>query len=118
MPALPDYCPAVLRFPQKQGEFLPVVEQIGDRLPQPGVRLDFPFRELCATPDLQLFHDRPAMLLMEVEALFARQALRTRLIVVPVDLAQSFQYEPALIGKTRRHLHEVPPTVSLIRSTR
>jgi hypothetical protein len=29
------------------------------------------------------------MLLMEVEALFARQALRPRLIVVPVDLAQS-----------------------------
>jgi hypothetical protein len=88
-----------------------VIEQIRDRLPQTGVRLYVSFRELCATPDLQLFHDRPAMLLMEVEALFERQALRTRLIVVPVDLAQSFQYEPALIGKTRRHLHEVPPTV-------
>src|ERR1035438_8521213 len=64
-----------------------------------------------AKPDLQLFHDRPAMLLMEVEALLGRQALCPRLIVVPVDLAQSFQYEPALIGKTRRHLREVPPTV-------
>src|SRR5664280_1309983 len=58
------------RFPQKQREFLAVIEQIRDRLTQTGVRLYFPFRELCATPDLQLFHDRPAMLLMEVEALF------------------------------------------------
>src|ERR1035437_7786749 len=69
------------RFPQKQREFLPVIEQIRDRLTQTEVRLYFPFRELRATPDLQLFHDRPAMLLMEGEALFGRQALRPRLIV-------------------------------------
>ena len=58
------------------------------------------------------------MLLVEVEALLGGQALRPRLIVVAVDFAQSFQYEPAFLGKIRRHLYEVSTTVRLIRSTR
>src|ERR1039458_3433551 len=36
------------RFPQKQRELLPVIEQIRDRLTQTGVRLYFPFRELVS----------------------------------------------------------------------
>jgi hypothetical protein len=58
------------------------------------------------------------MLLVKVEALLGGQAQRPRLIVVAVDFAQSFEYESALLGKTRRHFHEVPATVRLIRSTR
>jgi hypothetical protein len=54
------------------------------------------------------------MLLVEVESLLGGQALRPRLIVVAVDFAQSFQYELALLGKTRRYLHKVPATVRLI----
>src|SRR5450759_2454420 len=99
------------RHPQKQREFLPVIEHIRDRLTQTGVRLYFPFHELRTKPGMQLFYYRPAMLLVEVEALLGGQALRPRLIVVAVYLAESFQYEPALLGKTRRHLHEVSPTV-------
>src|ERR1039458_3479792 len=36
------------RLPQKQREFLPVIEHIRDRLTQTGVRLYFPFRELVS----------------------------------------------------------------------
>jgi len=64
-----------------------VFEQIRDRLAEAGVRLHFPFLELDLAPGVQLFHHRPAMLLMEVETICDRHTQRSRLLIVAVDLA-------------------------------
>ena len=42
-----DGCP---RYSQEESEFLPVFQQIGDRLAQTGVRFDFPVLELGIRP--------------------------------------------------------------------
>ena len=75
-----------------------MIEQIGDRLTQTGVRLYFSFRELRATPDLQLFHDQPAMLLMEVEALFGSSRER-RLGALYAAVASWVRMKPVMVRK-------------------
>jgi hypothetical protein len=51
------------------------------------------------------------MLLVKLEALFRRHTLRPCLLIVAVDLAESFQHEPALFRKIRGYLYEVSPAV-------
>jgi len=60
-------CPSL---PQEQREFVPIFLHIKDGLAKAGVRLHLPFRELLLEPRLQILHPRPALELMEVQALF------------------------------------------------
>jgi len=80
-------------------------------LAQSGVRFHFPFLELGCAPAMQSIHYRPAVLLVEVEALFGCHT--PRLLIVAVDRAQGLQHEPALFRKIRRHLYEISPTVRI-----
>ena len=70
--------------------------------------------ELIIKPDMQLLHHRSAVFLVEAEALFGGHVLRARRLVVPVDLAQTFQYEPTLLRKVKRHFYKVATAMCLI----
>ena len=104
---------AVWRVLRREGIFLQrrrswcVSKQVRYRRSQTGVWFYPSFVELNAKPEMQPFHHWPAVFLVEVEALFGRHALRSRRFVVPVDLAQTFQYKPALLRKVWHHLHKV-----------
>jgi hypothetical protein len=57
------------RHSQKQRELFPMSQQVGDRLPQTGVRLRSPLLELDIRLGAQFVHHRPTMLLVEVKTL-------------------------------------------------
>ena len=88
------------RLFEKQRQFLPVVEQVRDRLPQSGVRFYQPFVELGLEPGVQFLHDRLAVLLVEGEAFLRGHALFPRHCIIAVDLAQT---SPAQTGTAREN---------------
>jgi hypothetical protein len=54
---------------------------------QAGVRFHFPLLELDIAPDVEFFHHRPAVLLVEVKPFFLRHTQRPRLLIVAINLA-------------------------------
>jgi hypothetical protein len=100
-------------FFEEKCQFLPVVEEVGDGLPKAGVRLHQPFVELGLKPNVQLFHDRFTVLLVECEALLRSHALFPCHGVIAVDLTESFQHQSAGLRKICRYLYEIPPTVRI-----
>lgn len=50
---------------EEKRELAPMVEEIGDRFAQAGVRFRLVLGQLCLQPVVQLLHHRPTVLLME-----------------------------------------------------
>src|SRR5271169_1651058 len=89
-------------------------QAVRDRLAQTRVGLHFLFCELGLEPSVEGIHHRLAVLLVEAQPLFGREALFLGLRIIAVDLAEAFQHELALLGKVGRHLDKATPSVRVI----
>jgi hypothetical protein len=101
---------------EEEGQPSPMLQAVTNRLAQTRVGLHLLFRELGVEPSVQLFHDRPAVLLVKVQPRLRRQCLFFRLRIVPIDRGEAFQHVTALLGKARHHLDVAAPSVRITMS--
>jgi len=89
-----------------------MTQQIGDRFAKSRVRLRLAPGKLPFQPAVQLVHPRTTALLMELEPLVRRHGAVTRFGVVGINFTQPLQHVTALDRKVRRHIDELPSSVS------
>ena len=103
---------------EKQGEAVPVFEQVADGAAQTGVGLDPLLLHLIIQPLLQLVRHRAAVLLVIDKPFLRREPLFSGQRVMVIDLAQGLQHVSARIGEIRRDLDKPSPCVGVILCTR
>jgi hypothetical protein len=89
-----------------------MIQQVLDRLAEPGIRLRLALGNLRLQPPMQFRHDRRAVLLMKLQPLFQCHSRLARLGVVAIHLAQHLQHVAALFRKISGHIHKLPSSVS------
>lgn len=65
-----------------------MISQVRDRLAEAGVRLDAMLLDLGREPRLQVVHERPAVRDVKRELFVRAEALRSRVGIVTIDLAE------------------------------
>src|SRR6202041_824350 len=66
---------------------------------------------LCSLNSLANHHQRSTMLLVVSQPLLGRHCLLLGVVLVLVDLGQSFEQEPGFVGKARCYLYKPPSGV-------
>jgi len=97
--------------PEEEGQRLPMLTHIGDRLAQAAVGLDLALLDVLGQPALELGHLRAALGLMPVQPLFGREAPAPGLGIILVNILEDLQDIEALVGEVRRHLDKTPASV-------
>ena len=104
------------RDAKEQGQLVPALEQILERVAETGVGLDAFLVELSEYPSLELGHHGRAISLMNREALGVGQRLVPALLVDLEHLAEGLEHVSALGGKVADLFDDVAATVSIIKS--
>jgi hypothetical protein len=96
---------------QEERELRPVLEHVGDRCAEAGVRLDAMLVELLVRPRLELGHPRPAVRLVQAQALVGLQRAVARERVSAIDLAQRLEHVADLGGEVLDDVDEATTRV-------
>jgi hypothetical protein len=105
------------RYAKEQGQLVPALEQVLERIAEAGVGLDAFVIELSDDPLLELGHHRRAVALMNSETLVVGQRSLAALLVGLEHVAEGLEHVLTLGREVRGLIDDVAATVSIMKST-
>ncbi len=100
---------------EEEGEFLPVVEHVGDGFAEAAIGLDLPSIEFLFHPRFEGLHDGLAVTLVMLKALLGSHVLFFGLSVVSIDVTQIFEDASTMVWEVVCYFDEVAASMGIAR---